>query len=104
MGLRPPATPPQTVARRVLLSALLTTALLACACAALFVTAAPAALSLLIEPVSLLLTPGLLLALAIAGHHDFAATHVIVGSAVFYFAFFYAVLALRARRGNRHSR
>ncbi len=88
-------------ALRLLLCALLTSAVIGIAYAALFVTTAPAPVSLLAEPFSLLLTPGLLIALAIAGHHDFSPSTVLLASAIFYFVLFFAVLSRRTHTRSR---
>ena len=46
-------------------------------------------MSLLVEPISLLLMPGLLVSLAAAGPHDYKPNLVAIWSFVFYFIFFY---------------
>ncbi len=74
------------------------TVLVAIAAAANFLTSAPKAISLLFEPISLLLMPGLLAAFAIAGPHDYSPTTVVVVSTVFYTAFFYFALSWLSRR------
>ena len=78
--------------RRVLLSAAITALLLLVATEAMFVTTAPRLVSLLVEPFSLLLMPGLIVAIALAGAHDFTPGSVVFIAAVFYFAFFYWAL------------
>ncbi len=84
--------------RRLLVATALTTFLMIGAAAALYVTSAPAWVSLLIEPFSLLLMPGLVIALATSGSHDFAPDVVIAVSAAFYVGFVYAALLWRAAR------
>lgn len=74
---------------RVLLSAVLSAVVVAVATEAMFVTTAPKLVSLLVEPFSLLLMPGLVAAILIAGPHDFSPGSVVFISAVFYFGFFY---------------
>jgi hypothetical protein len=63
---------------------LLAAAIVALASSALYVTSAPPAISLLVEPLSLLLMPGLAVALAAAGPHDFSAWTVVVWSMLIY--------------------
>ena len=97
----------RTLAPRLLLAALLTAALLAAGSAALFVTSAPAAISLLLEPFSLLLTPGMLIAVAVYGSHDDASANaVLVASGCFYFVVLSVILARRPppKRPHRPSR
>ena len=81
-----------TAWRRVLVSSVITAAAVSIATAAMFVTTAPKLVSLLVEPFSLLLMPGLVVAIIIAGPHDFSPGSVVFISAVFYFAFFYWAL------------
>lgn len=78
--------------RRVLLSAAITALLLYVATEAMFVTTAPKLVSLVLEPFSLLLMPGLAVSILLAGAHDFTPGSVLFLSAIFYFAFFYWVL------------
>jgi hypothetical protein len=87
----------RTVAGRVLLAALLTAALMGAAIGALFVTTAPRMVSVLIEPISVLLMPGLLISLAASGAHDFSINVVVASASVLYFAFFYWALNRIAR-------
>jgi hypothetical protein len=68
------------------------------ASAANFLTTAPEALSLLFEPFSLLLMPGLLTSFALAGPHDYSIDTVLVASVVFYALFFYFALTWLSRR------
>ena len=86
-----------TVWRRLLLSALLTGVLLAVSTAGMCVTSAPRLVSLLVEPFSLLLMPGLVVAIVVAGAHDFSPVSVVWIAAGFYFGFFYLVLTWRAK-------
>lgn len=73
-------------ALRLVCAAVLTTLLLAAASAALTLTSAPAPVSLLLEPVSLLFLPGLLIALPFAGSHsELSAAQIMGSSAAFYF-------------------
>ena len=88
---------------------ILTRAACAILCAALVVGAAMAAnylttasksISLLFEPVSLLLMPGLIVSILTAGPHDYSPHNVTIVSLAFYFVFFYAVLHWLSRRRN----
>jgi len=95
------------IARRILLAALLTALLMAGAIGAMFVTTAPAIVSLLLEPFSLLLTPGLLAGLLSSGPNDLSPITVVTVTAGFYFGFFYLALwwfGRSKRRGRRGSR
>jgi hypothetical protein len=86
---------------RLLAAMGLTGILMIAAAAALYVTSAPEWLSLLIEPFSLLLMPGLVIALATSGSHDFGPDVVISVSAAFYVGFVYAALLWRAAHKPR---
>jgi hypothetical protein len=88
---------PTTIPRRLALSALLTGALMYVACDAMYFTTAPKLISLLVEPFSLLLMPGLVVAIAFAGAHDFTPISVVCIAAAFYFGFFYCALWRVAR-------
>ena len=78
--------------QRVLLSAAITALLIYVATEAMYVTTAPKLVSLIVEPFSLLLMPGLVVAILLAGAHDFTPGSVLFLSAIFYFAFFYGAL------------
>ena len=109
MGLAAVRLPPRPLAglvlRRLVYASLLSALLLAVACTALFVTSAPAAISLLVEPFSLLLVPGLLMAVAVTGSHADVSASVILGtSATFYFCLFYIVLSRFQTRSQPRSR
>jgi hypothetical protein len=92
---------------RLLAASLAAFALTAVAVGAVHLTAAPKYISLLLEPLSLLLTPGLVVSLLAAGAHDFSAELVSMAAFFFYFVVFYVVFAHRdkraslARRGSR---
>ena len=98
-----PRLSPLAVALRVGFAAALSAAILAVSCAALFVTHTPRIVSLLLEPFSLLLVPGLLIAFLAAGTSDFSPILVLRVSSVFYFLLF-LLLALRRRRVHTPSR
>jgi hypothetical protein len=81
-----------------LLTALVCAAgLTAAATASLYLTAAPKWISLLLEPLSLLLLPGLVLAMVAAGKQDFSPEVVVEAAAVFYLLCVYGWLLWRAR-------
>jgi hypothetical protein len=79
--------------------------LVSVAVGALYVTSLPKYLALALEPASLLLMPGLVIAIAVAGQHDFAASVVVEVSAGFYLVVFWLWFRCRARasrqRGGR---
>ena len=81
-----------SIVRRVIWSAILTAALVTVASCAMYVTAAPKFVSLVAEPFSLLLMPGLVAAVILSGPHDFIPTDVVYLAAIFYFVFFYWAL------------
>ena len=100
-----PASPRQPLALRLLLAALLTAVLLATASAALSVTTAPAFVSLLVEPFSLLLMPGFLVVVATSGRHDEVSSRaVLLASACLYFVVFSVLLTRRRTRTHSRSR
>ena len=98
--------PPFAIVYRLITAAALTGGLLALSYAGLSVTTAPKILSLIVEPFSLLLMPGLLIALAVAGQHDFSSTVVLTASACFYFMFFFVAITrcTRAQHTSGSSR
>ena len=85
------------VASRLVGAALLTGLVLTIACASLFFTTASRAVSLAVEPVSLLLMPGLLVSLATAGSHDIPPEQILRISTAFYFLLFCFLLLRRPR-------
>ncbi len=90
----------RALALRLLLSALTSAALLAVAYSGMFVAMAPRWLSESIEPLSLLLLPGLLFAIASVGPHDFKPEAVLKASALFWFLVSFLLYTWRAR--TRH--
>ena len=92
-----PRLSPSALALRVLFAAAMSAASIGIACEALFLTHTSRLVSLLLEPFSLLLVPGLLIAFVTAGTSDFSPILVLRVSSVFYFLLF-LVLALRWRR------
>ena len=91
------------VASRILGAALLTGFVMVIGCVALFFTTAPRALSLAVEPISLLLMPGLVISLATAGSHDIPPEQILRVSSAVYFLFF-SFLLLRRPRTHKPSR
>ena len=75
--------------------------LTATAVAAVYATTGPAIVCLLIEPLSLLLFPGLVVALGAAGAHDFSPNSVIYAAFAWYVIFFYLIFTWRYRRRAR---
>jgi hypothetical protein len=60
--------------------------------------------SLLFEPVSLLLLPGLLVGILVSGPHDLDPHIVLQGTIVLYFLFYWAVLEWREHKRRRRTR
>jgi len=83
--------------RRLASAALLAALLVSVATVAMYVTSAPKIVSLLVEPFSLLLMPGLVVAVTLSGPHDFSPGSVVFIAAIFYFGFFYWALPGIAR-------
>ena len=81
---------------RLLLSAVTTAAILAVALSGMFVAMAPRLISESIEPLSLLLLPGLLFAIASVGPHDFKPDTVVKVAALFWFVTAFFFLTWRA--------
>ena len=88
----------RTILARAAWSLLAAAVLVGAATAANYATAQPALISLLIEPFSLLLLPGLVISLAVAGPHDFSPLLVDEASFVWYVLLFYLVFTWAARR------
>ena len=89
------------ICRRVLLALLLTFATMAIATMAMFLTTAPAPLSLLLEPASLLYMPGVVLATLVYHGHDISTQALEGATVIFYVVFWIVVLSLQARRRSR---
>jgi hypothetical protein len=68
---------------------------------AVFLTTESRVLSYLLEPLSLLLLPGLLIALGAAGAHDFSPNSVIYAAFAWYIVFFYLIFTWRYRHQAR---
>ena len=88
------------LALRLLLSALAAAVLLGAAYSGMFVAMAPRLISESVEPLSLLLLPGLVFAIISAGPHDFQPETVFKASALFWFlaAFLFFTWRARTRR------
>jgi hypothetical protein len=85
---------------RAVLGILCAVLLVGAAILATNLTTAPKAISLLFEPISLLLMPGLLVSMLTSGPHDYSPHFVAYVSFVFYAVFFYGVLHWLSRRRN----
>ncbi len=85
----------------LLLAAFTTAALIGIAISGMFVAMAPRFISESVEPLSLLLLPGLFFAIASAGPHDFEPQTVVKASAVFWFLATFLFFTWRARIRNR---
>jgi len=96
LAIRPPARILTRAARAILCAGLL----VGTAIAANFLTTAPKSISLILEPISLLLMPGLVVSILTAGPHDYSPLTVAGVSLLFYAIFFYAALHWLARRRN----
>jgi len=81
-----------TVLRRLAWATIFTVVLVVVATAGMYLTSAPKYVSLLAEPFSLLLMPGLVLAVVLSGPHDFVPVDVVFIAAGFYLCFFYWAL------------
>ena len=88
-------------ARSFLLAGLLSLLTNAVACAAFYAVAAPKLISLLIEPISLLLLPASVFMMSIEHGHDVVGDQILWASLAFYWVFFLGLLRLLARR--RHT-
>ncbi len=88
----------RTLLVRTLLATLYAVILIGLSVAGIFFTAAPEFVSLLAEPFSLLLMPGLLVSLVVAGPHDYSPIIVLFVSLACYTVFFFFGLSWLARR------
>ena len=66
-----------------------------------FFATAPEWISITLEPLSLLLMPGFVVALLAAGLHDLDPSIIVQVSIIFYLIFFYVWLSWRSRRKAR---
>ena len=85
----------------LLLAALAAGLLLAASVGALYLTSTPRFVALALEPISLFLLPGLVVAMAVAGPHDLEASTVLEASAVFYVAVFWLWFRWRGRAARQ---
>ena len=92
--------------RRVLLSSLASVCIITVASMGLFVTSWPKALSLLLEPFSLLLTPGVVGSLLFTQTHDYTESAILLSNFIFYFEVCFALFWAwdRRSRGRRSRR
>jgi len=88
---------------RVLMASAATAVVVGLASAGLLFSTARESVSLVLEPMSLMLMPGLLFGLYQAGPHDLDPRVILGASVGFYFMFFFSVLEWRAwsRRRRR---
>jgi hypothetical protein len=89
---------------RVVLSSLGAAAVVFLGSVGMLFTTGPEWASLLFEPVSLLLLPGLLVGMFVSGPHDLDPHVVLNGTIVLYFLLFWMVLEWRAWRQRRRRR
>ncbi len=87
--------------RRLLLSATASVVLLTVASATMFLTSWPAWLSLLLEPFSLLLTPGVLGSMLFTHTHDYTSGAIVLSNLAFYFPVFFCMLWVWDREAGR---
>jgi hypothetical protein len=85
---------------RVVLAGAATALVVWVAAAAMLFTTAPAYVSLIVEPLSLLLLPGLAVGVYVTGPHELDPKMVVEGSVIFYFVCFLVGLEWRAFRGR----
>jgi hypothetical protein len=83
---------------RVMLAGLLATLVVGAGSLGMLFSSGPEWTSLVFEPVSLLLLPGLLVGILYSGPHDLDPHMVLLGTILFYFLLFWAVLEWRAWR------
>ena len=88
---------------RVVAAGVATAVVIGLGSVALLFVRAPAWLSLIFEPVSLLLLPGMMISMKHAGPHDLDPILILKSSVAFYFTFFLAWFELRAWRARRRS-
>jgi hypothetical protein len=86
---------------RVVLAGVATAVVVRLASVGMLVSTAPEWLSLILEPLSLLFLPGLLVGIVQSGPHDLAPAVVVQASVVIYFVLFLIGLEYRARRQRR---
>ncbi len=85
----------------LLLAALTTAVIMGIAITGMLVATAPRLLSEIVEPLSLLLLPGLFFAIASAGTHDFLPEVVVKAAAVFWFLAAFLFFTWRTRTHSR---
>jgi hypothetical protein len=86
---------------RMLIAAAAAALVIGMASAGLLFSTAPERISLIFEPMSLMLMPGLLFGIYEAGPHDLNPKVILWASGVFYFLFFLVVLEWWARSRQR---
>lgn len=93
----------RSILARLLLSVLSAVSLLAVATLGMFMTSAPAPVSLLLEPLSLLYMPGVLFGMALHLGKEVSSLQILVASLGVYVVFVFLWLSLRARRRGPRS-
>ena len=91
-------------ALRVLLAGVSTMVVVGVGSAAMLLNTVPEWLSLLFEPLSLLLLPGLLVGVVASGPHELVPQMILDSAVVFYFGVFLTLLEFRAFRRRRQRR
>ena len=94
----------QSIMMSVVMASLAAAIVVSLGSAGMLFSTGPEWASLLFEPVSLLLLPGLLVGLLVSGPHDLDPHVVMNGTIVLYFLVFWAVLEWRAWRLRRRRR
>ena len=86
---------------RVVVAGMLTAVVIGAACAGMLCTRGPEWLSLSVEPLSLLLLPGLLVGIAASGPHELDTPLILDSATLFYFGLFVAGLEAHAWRQRK---
>jgi hypothetical protein len=93
-----------SVMSRIVLASLAAGLVVGLGSAGMLFTMGPAWASLLFEPISLLLLPGIIVGMVVSGPHDLDPHVILNGTIVLYFFTFWAILEWRAWRKRRRQR
>ena len=93
--------PVAVVLWRLLVAGLWTVAAVGLATMGLFFSTAPQWVSLALEPLSLLLMPGFVVGLVLAGPHDLDPAVIMQATIIFYMVLFFVLLSWRWKRRAR---
>ena len=93
-----------SVLLRFLYASIAAAAIVGIGSAAMLFTTGPEWASLLFEPMSLVLLPGLFVGMVLSGAHDLEPRIVLLGTIVFYIILIFALLELQAWRQRRRQR